>query len=154
MPKKNRVYVDECGVNTWLQRDYARAPRGTIIEDTKRGSKFQRVNIIGAMCNGTYYGIECYNQNTDSEFFECWFEAVLLEKIPKGSTVILDNASFHRKKALWKIARGKARLIFLPPYSPDYNSIEKTWANLKRYLGNNMQDYQSLESAIYDYFGV
>jgi transposase len=38
----------------------------------------------------------------------------------------MDNARFHRKKELRKIARGKARLLFLPPYSPDYNPIEKT----------------------------
>jgi len=137
-----------------LQRDYARSPRGTTIEDTKRGKKFERFNIIGARCDGKYYSIECYNQNTDSAFFECWFETFLLEEIPKGSSVILDNASFHRKKVLRKIARGKARLIFLPPYSPDYNPIEKTWANMKRYISNNIQDYQSVEEAVYDYFGV
>jgi len=39
------------------------------------------------------------------------------------------------------------------PYSPDYNSIEKSWANMKRYIRDNIQKYQSLDSAIYDYFG-
>ena len=95
-----------------------------------------------------------YKQATDSEFFECWFEACLLEEIPKGSTIILDNATFHRKEILRKIARGKARLLFLPPYSPDCNPIEKTWANMKRYLRGNLQDFQSVDSAIYDYFNV
>jgi len=42
----------------------------------------------------------------------------------------------------------------LPPYSPDLNPIEKTWANLKCFLKNNLKDYESLEMAIYDYFGV
>ena len=137
-----------------MQREYARAPRGITVEDIKRGNKFERVNIIGALCNGAYYGIECYKQATDSEFFECWFEACLLEEIPKSSTVILDNATFHRKEILRKIARGKARLLFLPPYSPDYNPIEKTWANMKRYLCNNIRDCQSVDSAVYDYFGI
>ena len=83
-----------------------------------------------------------------------WFKDCLLEKIPKGCTVIMDNASFHRKSTLRKIARGNVRLLFLPPYSPDYNPIEKSWANMKRNLRNNMQDFPSVESAIYDYFGV
>ena len=43
----------------------------------------------------------------------------------------------------------KARLLFLPPYSPDYNMIEKTWANMKRYLRCYLQYFQSVASAIY-----
>ena len=66
----------------------------------------------------------------------------------------MDNAKFHRKEKLRKIARGKIRLLFLPPYSPDYNPIEKTWANMKRHLGNNVINFHSVDSAIYSYFGV
>jgi len=66
----------------------------------------------------------------------------------------MDNAGFHRKKELRRIARGKVRLLFLPPYSPDYSPIEKSWANMKRYLCNNMQNFQSLDSSVYDYFGI
>jgi transposase len=66
----------------------------------------------------------------------------------------MDNAAFHRKKKPRKLARGKARLLFLPPYSPDYNPIEKSWANMKRFLCNNLQDFNSIDSAVYDYFKV
>jgi transposase len=154
VPVNERVYVDECGVNTHLQREYARAPCGEIVEDVKRGKKFERVNAIGALCDKKYYGIECYKHTTNSAFFERWFEGCLLKKIPKGHTIILDNARFHRKRELRKIARGKVRLLFLPPYSPDYNRIEKTWANMKRFLSNNMKDFQSVDSGIYSYFGI
>jgi transposase len=78
----------------------------------------------------------------------------LLREIPKGYTVIIDNAKFHRKKELRKLARGKVWLLFLPPYSPDYNPIEKTWANMKRFLCNNLKNFQSVGSCIYNYFGV
>ena len=136
-----------------MQREYARAPRGEIIEETTQGEKFDRVNTIGALCNGEHSAMECYRQTTNSAFFEGWFESRLLREIPKGNTVIMDNARFHRKKDLRKIARGKDRLLFLPPYSPDYNPIEKTWANMKRFLRNNLNEFNSVDSGIYYYFG-
>ena len=115
--------------------------RGEVIEDVKRGKKFERINIIGALCNNDYYAVECYNHSTDSIFFEDWFENYLLKEIPKGYTVIMDNAQFHSKERLRKPARGKVRLLFLPPYSPDYNPIDKSWANLKYYIRNNIQKF-------------
>jgi transposase len=137
-----------------LQRAYARALRGEIVEDVTRGTQYERVNVIGAVCNGEYFAVECYQHTTDSAFFERWFADCLLAAIPQGHTVIMDNARFHRKAKVRKLARGKVRLLFLPPYSPDYNPIEKTWANMKRFLGNNMHNYVSVDSAIYDYFGL
>ena len=65
----------------------------------------------------------------------------------------MDNARFHSKEKLKKLAGGQVRLLFLPPYSPDYNPIEKSRANMKRYIRDNIQNYQSVDSAVYDYFG-
>ena len=92
--------MDESGVNTFLQREYGRALRGDIIEDVKRGNKFERINVIGALCNNEHYAVECYNHSTDSIYFENWFENHLLKEIPKGHTVIMDNARFHKKEKL------------------------------------------------------
>jgi transposase len=50
-------------------------------------------------------------------------------------TVIMDNAGFHCKQKLMATAeKAEVKLLFLPPYSPDFNPIEKDWANLKRDL--------------------
>jgi transposase len=136
-----------------LQREYGRALRGEQIEDVKQGRHFERVNVIGALCNGRHYGIECSRQTTNSGFFEDWFVNVLLAVIPKGFTAIMDNAKFHRKAVLRKLARGKIRLLFLPSYSPDYNPIEKSWANMKRHLRDNLQNFKSVIDGIYNYFG-
>ena len=125
MPREKRVFVDESGINTWLHREKGRAPRGEQVQDAIPGKKFERINIIGALCHGKYHGVMCYKHATDGAFFESWFADVLLKTIAHGKnyTVILDNAPFHNKKRLKKLARGKVRLLFLPPYSPDYNPI-------------------------------
>ncbi|MDR0494798.1 MAG: transposase, partial [Treponema sp.] len=65
MPENRRVYVDESGVNTCLQREYARAPRGEHVEDTVAGNLFERVNVIGALWNGSHCAVECYRQATN-----------------------------------------------------------------------------------------
>jgi transposase len=101
-----------------------------------------------------HFAVECYKHAADGDFFENWFKDCLLPVIPKGHTIIMDNASFHRKARLRKLARGTVRLLFLPPYSPDYNPIEKSWANMKRFLRDNIQKFQSLSNAIYAYFQV
>ena len=72
----------------------------------------------------------------------------------EGCAIILDNASCHRKEALRKLARGKARILFLPPYSPDCNPIEKSWANMKRCLRDGNHDFCMADYAIYEYFAL
>lgn len=148
-----RVYVDESGINQYYQREHGRAMRGVKIAGIKNGRKFQRKNIIGGMCGGKYLAMQCYDWTTTSEFFEDWFENALIPEVPAGCTIILDNASFHRKAVLLKIALEKGvRVMFLPAYSPDYNPIEHSWANLKRWLRDNMQHFKYLTCAIFEFF--
>jgi transposase len=96
---------------------------------------------------------ECYNGSMNGERFERWFEFRLLNEVKTGCAIIMDRASFHRKKQLEKIG-GKAsvNLLFLPAYSPDFNSIEKDWANMKRALRNTAPLCDLLQTAIYDYW--
>jgi len=129
--------------------------RGVKAEDVKRGRKFQRTNIIAGYCNGKFLADWCCPQTTNSVWFEFWFKEFLIPATPKYSTVILDNASFHREKQLRRLLRWKKiKLLFLPAYSPDFNPIEKQWANLKRALADMIPSYKTIDGAIYEYFGV
>lgn len=97
----------------------------------------------------------CYTGTTNSQVFEKWFCEFLLPESQKGDAIIMDNASFHNKKRLREYARVyKVTVIFLPPYSPDYNPIEKIWANLKRFLNETTMQFSTLQSVIYWYFSV
>jgi transposase len=149
--------VDECGIKEHLKREYGRAFRGVKVEDTKRGRKLHRVNIVAAeSCNKNKvkrFAPMCYHGSMNGERFEEWFKSSLLKSIGKDSVIIMDNASFHRKKELEKTCKeAKTGLLFLPPYSPDFNPIEKVWANMKRNLRDTAPIYDLLQTAIYKYF--
>jgi len=160
IPQWKRVYIDECGIKKCCVREHGRAARGVKVEDVVRGRKFQRINVVAAQIkneDGECYHVasHCYTENTTGEFFENWFRKKLVKSVPRGYTIIMDNASFHRKKKLRNLARRHGlKLLFLPAYSPDYNPIEKTWANLKRALIDILPDTKNLQSGIYNYFNV
>jgi hypothetical protein len=152
---ENLVYVDESGLEQDYVRERGRARRGARVQGTKRGRKFQRLNVVAAVCGKDTLCPKCYKSSMTSKLFEGWFEKELLPKVKRGQTIIMDNASFHRKKALREIMRWKRKkLLFLPTYSPDFNEIEKKWANMKRALPDLIPQFASLEEAVYCYLGA
>jgi transposase len=130
--------------------------RGVKVEDSKRGRKFHRVNVVAGQTkdkNGICkIAPMCYQKAMNAVRFEEWVKERLLPAVKKGSTIIMDNARFHRKNELEKIMKeAKVHLLFLPPYSPDLNPIEKLWANMKRNLQDTAPLYDLLQTAIYNY---
>ena len=70
-----------------------------------------------------------------SDFFEAWFKTFLLPTLDRPSVIIMNNARFHRMNKLKELCKEQGhRLLPLPPYSPEYNPIEKTWAQIKKHL--------------------
>ena len=85
----------------------------------------------------------------DRAFFEFWVKEYLMPELPGNSVIIMDNASFHKKASLEEIFRSEGhKLMFLPPYSPQLNPIERYWASLKRKLRKILPQHKSLDSAI------
>lgn len=123
------VFVDESGLNREYRRLYARAKRGVRVCEKISGKREKRTNIIAGLVYGNFaekhIAAQCYEHPTTAAFFEDWFEFELIPVLPENALVILDNASFHRKGRLYGIAaRYGIGLLFLPPYSPDFNPIE------------------------------
>ena len=77
----------------------------------------------------------CIEAATDGDVFQAFLDQVLCPKLQAGDVVVMDNLSAHKVAAVGdKIRATGARLLYLPPYSPDFNPIEKCWAQLKQYL--------------------
>lgn len=72
---------------------------------------------------------------TDSEIFLTYPEQVLCPKLTPGEAVIMDNLSVHKVASIRELIENcGATLIYLPPYSPDLNPIEKAWFKFKQFL--------------------
>ena len=113
-PHDNVYYVDECGFNKFLYREYGYSFRGVPIVGKVSGRRFKRTNIVAAKCGDTIVAPMIYNGTTDSTLFEAWFENALLLSIPKRSVIVMDNATFHRKSRLRELA-DKADCFVLAP---------------------------------------
>lgn len=153
IPKEKIAYIDESSINSCLYREYGYAPIGEKIYGKILGRKFQRSNLIAAKLGDQILAPMQYSGTTDSMLFEHWFEEYFLPCLPKDAVIVMDNAAFHRKKQLFEIVeKYNKTLLFLPPYSPELNRIEKFWSILKRWLKKNICFFDSLDNAISAFF--
>jgi len=152
---KNVVYIDETGFDEYYSRKYGYSKRGQRIIGKEYGQKRYRTNLVAGLTNGRIVAEKLYKENTSHVLFEEWFKNELLPQIKKKSIIVLDNATFHRKTVLRELAkRRKCHLLFLPPYSPDLNPIEKMWSNTKTYLRDNVKKHKTLQEAILHYLKI
>ena len=153
LPQALVYYIDECGIDSYIYREYAYAPRGKKVIGKISGKKFKRTNIVAAKCGSNIIAPMIYDGTTDSILFEYWFEHILLKAVPKGSWFILDNATFHRKLKLHALADGAdCHIAFLPPYSPDLNKIENYWFWIKQHLRKTLPSFDNFMLALLDCF--
>jgi len=122
-------YLDECGIEGDPRPRRRWARKGARITVTKNGDHV-RMNVTGVICprTGVFYGLEF--SHTDTEVFQCFLDQanqdLKLER--QRNLLIMDNASWHKSKSL---SFGAFEPIYLPPYSPDFNPIERLWLILK-----------------------
>ena len=148
-PQYKLYYIDECGIDEYLHREYAYSPMGVPVLGETSGKKFKRTNIVAAKCGDKIVAPMVYRGTTDSVLFECWFEKMLLKSVPSYSVLIMDNATFHRKSKIRELAeRADCEVLFLPPYSPDLNLIEKFWAWLKHKLRSALRAFSCFDDAL------
>jgi len=91
-----------------------------------------RTNAIGALIGSTLLTVSLFESTINSQVFTAWVKQDLIPKLPKKSVVVMDNATFHKQSEMQEaLAAAGHTLLYLPPYSPDLNPIEKKWAHAK-----------------------
>jgi transposase len=129
------IFLDESGVTTSMTRLYARGTGGGRIHEATPGGHWKIMTILGAMSLRGMIATMTIEEPTDSDIFLAYIEHLLCPVLQPGDVVVMDNLSAHKAPAVreW-IEKTGAEVLYLPPYSPDLNPIEKAWAKLKQLL--------------------
>ena len=109
-----------------MTRLYARGPGGKRIHEATPGGHWKIMTILGAMSLRGMIATMTIEEPTDADIFLAYVEHVLCPALKPGDVVVMDNLSAHKVPAVreW-IETAGAELLYLPPYSPDLNPIEK-----------------------------
>lgn len=144
------IFLDESGVTTSMTRRYARSAGGQRIHEATPGGHWKIMTILGAMSLRGMIATMTIEAATDREIFLAYVEQVLCPTLKPGDVVVMDNLSSHKVDGVRKlIEEARAEVLYLPPYSPDLNPIEKAWAKLKQLLRTaKARTQQALHTAI------
>ena len=129
------VFIDETGASTKMARLRGRAPRGQRCRAAVPHGHWKTVTFVGALRLGGMTAPLVLDGPMNGPAFLAYAEQVLAPTLRPGDTVIMDNLPAHKVAGVRTIieARG-AHMRLLPPYSPDFNPIEQSFAKLKALL--------------------
>lgn len=144
------VFIDETGVNLAMVRMYARAPQGQRAYGERPYYHSQNITLIGAISLAGWVGAMTIDGGTNGDIFNIKFENILLPNLWEGACVVMDNLPAHKVDGVRQLIENKgARLIYLSPYSPEFNPIENCWSKVKQCLRSAAaRSTEILDSAI------
>lgn len=150
IPAERLVFLDESGVTTSMTRLYARSEGGGRIYEATADSRWKIMTIIGAMSLRGMIATMTIEEATDGDIFRAYVQEVLCAALKPGDVVVMDNLSSHKVSGVRQmIEKVGAEVLYLPPYSPDLNPIEKAWSKLKQLLRSaKARTKEALEKAI------
>ena len=118
-----------------MTRLYARCRGGLHIAEATPGGHWKTVTLLGAIRLDGMFAPMRVDAATDAEIFYDYVDQMLCPKLRPGDVVVMDNLSSHKVQGIReRIEAVGAELLYLPPYSPDLNPIEKAWSKLKQSL--------------------
>lgn len=152
MPLEQLVFLDESGVTTQMTRSHGRAPRGERIAEATPHRRWEVVTTLGALSLRGLQAAMTVAAPTDGDIFLAYVGQVLAPSLRPGDVVVLDNLGAHKVSGIAAaVEAAGARLLYLPPYSPDLNPIEQAWSKFKQNLRSaKARSADALDQAIHD----
>lgn len=143
-------FLDEASSNLAMTRLYGRAARGTRVFDSVPQNYGQNITMLACLSEVGLSAPMTVEGAVDGRVFRAYIEQVLTPTLSVGDVVIMDNLGAHKVKGIREaIELQGAKVIYLPPYSPDLNPIEKCWSKIKTYLrAAKARTREALEQAL------
>jgi transposase len=148
------IFLDESGINLSMVRRLARALKGERAYGERPSRRGKNVSVISAVSLKGVIAQWSALGAVDGITFEAFIARKLVPQLWKGAIVIMDNCSIHKAPEIEALLQDAgARLIYLPPYSPDFSPIENAWSKLKSILRSiGARTYPDLLQALEDAF--
>lgn len=128
---------------------YGYSPSGERFCDLKSGRRQRRINMIAGYRDSQLIAPFTVEGACNRTVFETWLKTCLIPVLRPGEWVIVDNATFHHGGRIAQLIQDAGcELLYLPPYSPDLNRIEKCWAWLKSRIRKQLDNSDNLRDAI------
>lgn len=152
IPAEKLKFLDESGVTTQMTRLWGRAPRGERVREATPDGRWQVLTTLGTMSVRGIDAAMTVAAATDGDIFLAYVEQVLCPTLQPGDVVVMDNLSAHKVAGVReRIEAQGAQVLYLPPYSPDLNPIEKAWSKFKQLLRTaKARTAEALDQAITD----
>ena len=129
------VFVDEMGANTSLSAIYAYSPKGQrayCSVPRNRGPNTTLLSCMSVEGMGSSLTVE---GATNRDVFEAYVERALSPELRPGQVVVMDNLTAHKGERVRELIEERGcELLYLPPYSPDFNPIEEAFSKIKAVL--------------------
>lgn len=133
-----------------MTRRYGRAPRGERVGEGVPVGHWHTLTVLGALTSEGLLAAMTVESPTDGEVFLAYLEQVLCPRLQPGQIVVMDNLAAHKVEGVrQRIESVGAQLLYLPPYSPDFNPIEPAWSKVKQLLrGAKARTLEVLETTL------
>jgi len=129
------VFLDEFGATTTMQRTHGRAAPGQRVVTKVPHGHWKMISTIAAMNTGGIVASGSFDGATDTELFVTFVREALVPVLRPGQLLVMDNLPAHKSAQIDRLVESTgARVLRLPPYSPDFNPIEMAISKVKTVL--------------------
>jgi transposase len=143
-------FLDESGINLAMTRLFGRARPGVRIAEGVPRNRGENITLLAVLGLSGLQAELTVNGAVDGEVFKLYVKQVLCPSLNEGDVVVMDNLKAHTVAGITEAIESRgARVLYLPPYSPDLNPIEKCWSKIKTALRKaKARTREELEAAL------